>query len=96
MFAVFLRFGENRHRAPELMAGHNAWLNKGFEDGVFLLAGSVLPAEGGMVLAHSKDRTALAQRFAEDPFVAEGVVTVEVHEISPARVDERLAFLTAD
>ena len=33
--------------------------------------------------------------FAEDPFVAEGVVAAEIHEIAPARTDDRLAFLAA-
>jgi len=28
-----------------------------------------------------------------DPFVIENVVSAEIHEIAPARTDERLAFL---
>ena len=93
MFTVFLTFAENRDRAPELMAAHNAWIRQGFEDGVFLLVGSLKPGPGGAVIAHGADRASLEARVAEDPFVAEGVVTAEIHEISPARADERLAFL---
>jgi hypothetical protein len=31
----------------------------------------------------------------DDPFVAKGVVSVEILAISPGRIDERLAFLKA-
>lgn len=93
MFTVFLRFAENRARAPELMEAHNAWIRQGFEDGVFLLVGSLQPKAGGAVIAHDTDRAALEARVAADPFVAEGVVSAEIHEIAPARADARLAFL---
>lgn len=94
MFVVFLRFSANRARAGEFMDGHNAWIRGGFEDGVFLMTGSLQPAAGGAVLAHGLSREDLERRVAEDPFVAEGVVTAEILEIAPGRTDERLAFLT--
>lgn len=93
MFVVFLRFSANRARAGELMDGHNAWIRHGFEDGVFLLAGSLQPAAGGAVLAHNVTREALERRIGDDPFVAEEVVSAEILEIVPGRTDERLAFL---
>ena len=40
MFIVYLKFSANRSRAGEFMDGHNAWLKAGFDDGVFVLAGS--------------------------------------------------------
>ena len=44
MFVVTLRFSTHRMQAPRWMDGHNAWIRRGFEDGVFLLTGSlVLP-----------------------------------------------------
>lgn len=93
MYAVFLTFGPNRSAAPSHMAGHNAWINEGFRDGVFLMTGSLIPGRGGMVLADGLSRAALETRVADDPFVREGVVTAEIHEIQPSRLDDRLAFL---
>jgi hypothetical protein len=40
MFIVILKFA-NRGKASALMARHNAWLDKGFKDGIFLLSGSL-------------------------------------------------------
>lgn len=93
MFLIFLRFSEAKARAGALMAEHNAWLQRGFERGLFLVAGSLQPQAGGMIIAHGTDRAAIEALIAEDPFVAEKVVSVEIHEVQPGRTDERLAFL---
>ncbi|MEQ9332016.1 hypothetical protein [Thalassobaculum sp.] len=93
MFIVLLRFADNRAEAGRHMDGHRAWLRQGFDDGVFVLAGTLQPGVGGGVLAHGTSAEALRERVAADPFVAEHVVTAEILEIDPARADDRLAFL---
>lgn len=93
MFVVTLRFSANRAQAPQLMEGHNTWLRRGFDDGIFLLAGSLQPRAGGAVLAHNVSRTDLEARVGEDPFVAQDVVSAEILEIAPGLTDDRLAFL---
>lgn len=93
MFVVLLRFGENRAMAAEYMEAHNSWLQSGFDDGVFLLAGSIVPGAGGGVLAHNSSLEEIEARVKQDPFVIHEVVNAEVIEISPARADERLQFL---
>ena len=96
MFAVFLRFAENKSRASEFMDGHKVWLQRGFGDGVFLAAGSLqAPDGGGAILAHNASRYALQARVDEDPFVMENVVTAEIVEFAPSLTDDRLAFLAA-
>lgn len=93
MFAIFLKFAENRAKAPEFMDAHKAWIKQGFDDGVFLMVGSLQPNMGGAVLAHGVSRDEIEVRVNEDPFVAEDIVTAEILEISPARADQRLDFL---
>lgn len=93
MFVVFLKFAANKAQAPHFMDGHNAWIKRGFDTGVFLLVGSLGPGLGGGILAHGIARAALEAFVAEDPFVAQQVVTPEIYEIAPGRSDERLAFL---
>ena len=43
MFVVLLRFSANKAKAPELMDAYNAWINRGIEDGVFRVVGSLQP-----------------------------------------------------
>lgn len=93
MFVVLLKFSENKEQAGQFMEGHKEWIKQGFEDGVFLLAGSIQPGLGGSVVAHDTTLADLEQRVGMDPFVVEKVVTSEILEITPARVDERLQFL---
>jgi uncharacterized protein YciI len=93
MFVVLLKFSINKAEAGRFMDGHKAWLKRGFDDGVFLLAGSLQPQLGGAILAHDTTLAALQARVNDDPFVAENVVTVEILEIAPSRADDRLAFL---
>ncbi|MES0879488.1 YciI family protein [Roseibium sp. SCP14] len=95
MFVVTLKFSENKTRASELMEGHKSWIQKGFESGLFLMVGSLQPNMGGGVFAHNTSREELEDFVAKDPFVVENVVTAEILEITPARLDDRLEFLAA-
>lgn len=93
MFIVLLKFSDNKGQAGQFMEGHNAWLKSGFDDGVFLLAGSLQPGLGGGILAHDTSLADLQTRVNGDPFVVQNVVSAEILEIKPARADERLKFL---
>jgi len=93
MFIVLLKFSDNKSRAGEFMEGHNAWIKRGFDDGIFLVVGSLQPNQGGAIVAHNITMPDLQNRVNDDPFVAENVVTVEILEITPAKADERLSFL---
>ena len=93
MFVVLLKFSDNREQAGEFMEGHNDWIRRGFEDGVFLLVGSLQPGLGGGIVAHNASLSELQNRVSEDPFVKENIVRAEVLEISPAKTDARLEFL---
>jgi uncharacterized protein YciI len=95
MFLVLLRFSENKARAPELMAGHQSWIRQGFENGVFLLVGSLKLEGGGVILANGMSRSELEKRINEDPFVQEDVVRADIVEFLPNRADDRLKFVLA-
>jgi hypothetical protein len=47
MFIALLEFSDNKARAGQFMEGHKQWIKRGFEDGVFLLVGSLQPNMGG-------------------------------------------------
>jgi len=93
MFIVLLKFSDNHNKAADFMEGHKAWLQNGFDDGVFMLAGSLQPNVGGGILAQNTSLLALKERVDQDPFVIQNVVSAEIIEITPSRVDERLNFL---
>ena len=93
MFVVLLKFSDNKANASQFMEGHKEWIKRGFDDGVFLLAGSLQPKLGGGIVAHNTSLPDLQNRMNTDPFVAENVVKAEILEIAPAKADARLSFL---
>ena len=93
MFVVLLKFSGNKGQAGQFMEGHKAWLKRGFDEGVFLLAGSLQPNAGGGILAHNTSLPDLQGRVNADPFVEQDVVSAEILEIAPSRADERLKFV---
>ena len=95
MFIVLLRFSGNKDQAGRFMEGHKEWIKRGFDDGVFLLVGSIQPNLGGGIVAHNTSLSDLQGRMNDDPFVAERIVSAEILEIAPSKTDERLKFLGA-
>ena len=97
MFVALLKFADEKAKAKDFMEAHNAWLRQGFDDGVFLLAGSLKPgpdqAGGGAILAHSIDKEALQARLNEDPFVMHRVVETDILEIAPSKAGAQMQFL---
>jgi len=93
MFVVLLKFSGNKGQASRFMEGHKEWIKRGFDDGVFLLVGSVQPNLGGGIVAHNTSLSHLQSRVNDDPFVVENVVSAEILEIAPSKTDERLEFL---
>jgi len=96
MFIVLLKFSTNKTQAPNFIESHNHWIKQGFEDNVFLMVGSIKPGIGGSVLVYGESREALEKRVNKDPFVIENIVTAEILEIEPKKVDGRLEFLLSN
>ena len=93
MFIVLLKFSSNKSQASQFMEGHKQWIQRGFDDGVFVLVGSLQPNLGGAIVASNTSLADLQSRVNGDPFVVENVVRAEILEITPSQVDQRLKFL---
>ncbi len=93
MFIILLKFSDNKDKASQFMEGHKEWIKHGFDDGVFLLVGSLQPNMGGGIMAHNTSLPDLQSRVNNDPFVSENIVSAEILEITPSKADERLKFL---
>jgi len=93
MFVVLLKFSTNKSQAGQFMDAHTEWIQRGFDDGVFLVVGSLQPNLGGGIVAHNTSLPDLQARVNADPFVAHDVASPEILEITPSRADERLDFL---
>lgn len=93
MFIVLLKFSDNKGQAARYLEGHKEWIERGIDDGVFLLVGSLQPNLGGAIVASNTSLSELQLRVNDDPFIAENIVRAEVLEITPSKADKRLEFL---
>ncbi len=72
------------------MAAHVAWLERGFDEGLFLLAGRQVPRTGGIVLCRGR-KAEVEALVASDPFVTSGVATATVTEMAASFAADALA-----
>jgi uncharacterized protein YciI len=75
------------------LEGHNQWIKSGFDEGIFLLKGSLQPGLGGSAFAFNTSLSERQNRVDEDPFIEQGIVTAKFLEIDPKQADKRLEFL---
>jgi uncharacterized protein YciI len=94
VYIVLLRMTPHRDRAAAVSSRHKAWIEQGIADGVFLLAGTLEPKLGGVLLADGLSRDDLDARIALDPFVQVGAVEPEVLTVTPSMAHERLRTLS--
>ena len=93
MHLVLLRLADGSS-VSEHLDGHRRWLQRGFDENVFLLTGGISPHGGGAIITTGLSSEELSTRLKEDPFVIHGVVTPEVIELETTMSDPRLAFLS--
>lgn len=93
MFIVLLKFSTNKSRASEWMTEHKAWLQRGFDEGVFMASGSLQGQQGGCVMARGLDMASLKIRLSEDPFVAHDVVIAEIVDVTLSKTAPRFDCL---
>jgi len=86
----FLLEGEHlvpfEERAPELIVAHRAFLQKGYDDGHFLVSGPTIPPKGGFLLARAESLQQLWDLLAEEPYVKANVMRFSrITEFNPVQ-----------
>ncbi|WP_159950956.1 YciI family protein [Rhizobium sp. 18065] len=84
MFILSLTYVKPQEEADRLMEPHMAWVNAGYDSGMFLASGRKVPRTGGIILAKG-ERTQIESYVAADPFAMEGVAEYEISEVAVTR-----------
>jgi uncharacterized protein YciI len=91
---ILLSYEAPLHEVDEQMKAHVDWLEIGFDQGVFLVAGRRNPRTGGVILARGY-ADALTEVAKSDPFVTSGVASFEVVPFNASFAHPALADLLA-
>jgi len=86
----FLLEGERlvpfEERAPELIAAHRQFLQRGYDQGRFLLSGPSVPPKGGVLIARAESIDELNDYLADEPYCKAKVMRfAKVTEFDPVQ-----------
>ena len=89
MYILILKYKSGLNEIDNALPGHIEYLNKYYTLGRFLCSGPQNPRSGGVIVCTAKDRAAVDDIIAEDPFYAKQLADYEVIEFLPTMyVDE--------
>lgn len=84
MFILSLTYVKPQAEADRLMEPHMAWVQQGYDSGMFLASGRKVPRTGGVILA-SGERADIEAFVADDPFAVHGVADYDITEVALTR-----------
>ncbi|HEY1015327.1 MAG TPA: YciI family protein [Herpetosiphonaceae bacterium] len=90
-FLVEITYLVPLERIDELLPGHRAFLQEGYDRGLLLLSGPQNPRVGGIVVARAESFAELDSFFAGDPYRREGVAEYRFVEFSPVKFQPLVA-----
>lgn len=93
MFIVLLTYQVSLDLIDASLEAHSQWLDRQYDDGVFLASGRQVPRTGGVIFAGGVDRSELERRLALDPFQANNLASASVVEFTPGRTVAGLELL---
>ncbi len=72
-------------RIHEVIPRHRAFLQRGYDAGLFLCSGPQNPPTGGFLVARARSLTELEALFADEPFHKEQLASYRFTEFEPVK-----------
>lgn len=91
MFVVSISYKKPLSEVDQYIPAHKAYLERCYEQGVFLMSGRKEPRTGGVILAQAQDLAALNALLTEDPFYQADVADYEIVEFVPTMTADALS-----
>ncbi|USS92937.1 YciI family protein [Fructilactobacillus ixorae] len=96
MFIIELTYQKPLAEVDQQLAAHNAYLDRNYAAGNFLLSGRKEPRDGGLILATVASRTELEAIYHQDPFYQHQLAQYRIVEFHPSKATSSLqAFINA-
>jgi uncharacterized protein YciI len=84
-FIVDIKFVAPLGEIDRVLAEHRAFLQIGYDKGIFLMSGPKEPREGGLIIARATSVESLQAFLKDDPYVVHGVGTHGFQEFHPVK-----------
>ncbi len=76
------------------MTAHIEWLERGYDEGLFLMSGRRNPRTGGVIVSRGR-KAEVEALAASDPFVTGGAATIDVVEFNASWAADPIGALLA-
>jgi uncharacterized protein YciI len=93
MFIVSLQYTQPLEVVESQLQAHRAFLDRFYQQGVFIASGRKVPRNGGVILAKGVTRAELEKILDQDPFRALGVADYQITEFTANRTSADFAGL---
>ncbi len=93
MFIVSLHYIQPLEVVESHLQAHRAFLDRFYQQGVFIASGRKVPRNGGVILAKGVTRAELEGVLDQDPFRAQGVADYQITEFTATRTSADFAGL---
>ncbi len=84
-FLVEARYAAPLEQVRAAYPRHRAWLQEGYDRGLFLCSGPKEPPTGGYLVARAVSAEALQAMFEDEPLNKEGLATFSFTEFQPVK-----------
>ncbi len=84
-FIVEATYTASLPKIREATSEHRAWLQKGYDSGLFLCSGPQDPPVGGFLVARAQSMSELEAMFEKEPFNVAGLASFTFKEFQPVK-----------
>ena len=93
LFIVILEYIVPIETIDSHRAEHLSWLNKYYQEGLFIVSGRQAPLKGGVIVAKAASKKVLQQILSEDPFAIHSLANYHIYEFTPTKYKDGLSDL---
>lgn len=89
-FMIEIKYTAPFEQIAEILPAHRAFLQSGYEKGLLLCSGPMVPKTGGVVIARASEIKDIEDFFSVDPYLLNNAATYRYVEFEPVK---RQSFL---
>lgn len=90
LFVTILTYVAPIEQIDAAGAEHVAWLQRGYDYGIFLASGRRVPRTGGIILARAASIDQVEAWMRQDPYQARGLATAEIYPFEGNMMSEAM------
>ena len=84
MFIISLSYLTDTDHIDKFLSGHNDFLQKYYDNGMFICSGPKIPRTGGIIICRAQSLQEVYKLIEEDPFNIHGAARYDITEFRVA------------